>query len=590
VTLAALREAQAHGETVGVLHASEMAYSVYRRMGFVECCVWGCYREPPSAQIPRVCAVGRHATASVVRDFLIRRSARACANDSRYSCGCHRPNVVPPGWSMTVVPSPGDAAPLVGRDRELAILRRQLDAALGGRGNLVLIGGEAGIGKTALAEDACRAASDQGFLVLIGRCYDLTETPPYGPWVELCGRYRHADGGPQGGMPPLPAAFADRGTVGAVASQADLFQQVREFIAALAAARPVLLLLDDLHWADPASLDLLRSLARSVADLPALLIATYRSDELTRRHPLYPLLPLLVREAGAVRLDLHRLEDDAVRALIAARYGLPDPETARLASAVQLRAEGNALFVGEVLRALEEGGALRREGAGWTLGALSAMAVPPLLAQVIERRLSRLGEDERWLLGVAAVIGHEVPLPIWAAVSEAEEDTLLDVAERGQEARLLVEETDRESVRFAHALIREAIYEGIPAIRRRRIHRRAAEALAATRHPDPDAVASHFQHAGDARAAPWLIAAGERAAEAYATLTAAARFEAALTLMEEDAMDAVTRTRLLLHLAAIYRYSTDARARVPRRSAGDDRGRSAHGRLRAAAQRPDPLV
>src|SRR5947209_14996583 len=115
---------------------------------------------------------------------------------------------------MTIPSLTGNPPPLVGRERELALLREHLDAAVDGRGSLVLIGGEAGIGKTALAETVCREATEQGALVLVGRCYDLTETPPYGPWVELFAQYRPTDG-----MPPLPAAFAHPDKVGEVASQ-----------------------------------------------------------------------------------------------------------------------------------------------------------------------------------------------------------------------------------------------------------------------------------------------------------------------------------------------------------------------------------
>src|SRR5215471_18124587 len=130
---------------------------------------------------------------------------------------------------------PPESVPtLVGRDRELGTLRQHLDAAIAGHGSLVLIGGEAGIGKTALAEEVGWEARERDALVLIGRCYDLTETPPFGPWVELFRPYRRIDG-----MPPLPAAFARRGTVGAVTSQAILFQQVQDFFSDLSARRPV---------------------------------------------------------------------------------------------------------------------------------------------------------------------------------------------------------------------------------------------------------------------------------------------------------------------------------------------------------------
>lgn len=167
---------------------------------------------------------------------------------------------------------------------------------------------------------------------------------------------------------------------------------------------------------------------------------------------------------------------------------------------------------------------------GWRLGALTAIVLPSLLRQVIDGRLTRLGEETQALLGVAAVIGQEAPLALWAAVAGGDEDALLEPIERAGEARVLAETTDVGSVRFGHALIRETLYEAIPAIRRRQIHRQVGASLAASPHPDPDAVAYHFQRAGDARAAEWLVKAGERAHGANAWLTAADRYEAALAL------------------------------------------------------------
>src|SRR5205823_3382261 len=141
--------------------------------------------------------------------------------------------------------------------------------AMAGRGGLVLIGGEAGIGKTTLAEALGREALERGARLAIGRCYDLTDTPPYGPWRAALAPLPAAPD-----LPPLPAALAPTGR-GEAASQAALFAQARAFLAAAAAERPLVLLLDDLHWADPASLDLLRHLAREAAALPLLLLVTY---------------------------------------------------------------------------------------------------------------------------------------------------------------------------------------------------------------------------------------------------------------------------------------------------------------------------
>ncbi|HEX5503257.1 MAG TPA: AAA family ATPase [Thermomicrobiales bacterium] len=440
------------------------------------------------------------------------------------------------------------APPLVGRARELGLLHERLAAALAGRGGLVLLGGEAGIGKTALAEAVCGQAITRGALVLIGRCYDLSETPPYGPWAEALARVPH------GGDGPAPPDLA--GGVGA-ASQAALFGQVRDYLAAVAARRPLVLLLDDLHWADPASLDLLRVLGRQLAGVPALLLVTYRADELTRHHPLYALLPVLEREARATRLDLRPLDQAALRGLVA-RYALPAGDTARLAAWLAGRAEGNAFFTAQLLRALEDEGTLAETTDRWALGDLGGVGLPTALRQVLDARVDRLGEAARQHLTLAAVIGQDVPLALWATVAETGEEALLETIEPAVEAHLLSESPDGTAVRFPHALIREALYAGLLATRRRRVHQRAGEALAALAGADPDAVAYHFQRAGDARAAEWLIRAGERAERAYAWLTAADRFEAALALLETGDGDPGRRAALLVHLAQMRRYADPA--------------------------------
>jgi len=344
---------------------------------------------------------------------------------------------------------------------------------------------------------------------LEGHCFDLADTLPYGPWIDL---FLHV---PQSAaLPPLPEAFAVRGTVGAVPSQMALFAQVEDFLRALATRQPVAILLDDLHWSDPASLDLLRFLARSVAGLPILILVTYRSDELTRRHPLYALLPQLAREAGAARIDLSRLDDDAICGLVGARYGLPDADASRLTAYLRGRAEGNALFVSELLRALEEGGVLARDGDGWRLDDLAQTAVPTLLRQVIEGRAARLNDDAQEALGAAAVIGQEVPFAVWATVGGTDEETLTGIVERAATARLMEETADGTGARFLHALIREAMYEGLLPSRRRRLHRAAGEALAALPTPDADAVAHHFRVVGDVLTA--FTTAVERMREAVA--------------------------------------------------------------------------
>ncbi len=450
---------------------------------------------------------------------------------------------------------PPRAAPLlVGREREQRVLRDALDAAIGGWGRLVLIGGEAGIGKTALAESIYDEAATYGARAFVGRCYDLTETPPYGPWLDL---FAHLT--PTNDDPALPAAFAERGTVGAAASPTALFNPVRDFFAAMASRQPVVLLLDDLHWADPASLDLLRFLARELATIPLLLIATYRAEEVQRTHPLYALLPTLAREAHAERIGLHRLEMDDMRALVAARYALAPVDEARLVIYLHTRTAGNAFFTVELLHALEEARTLRQVDGRWLVGDLLGVQAPPLLRQVIDGRLARLGEPTQRLLAAAAVIGQEVPLALWATVTGEDEETLLAIAERAVAAHLVEETTDATRVRFVHALIQESLNEELPLAQRRAWHRAVGDALAAAATLDPNAVAYHFRQAGDRRAAEWLIKAGEQAIHTHAFATAVSRFEESLPLLHETDHRTI-RGEVLVRLAALLRLTDTKRS------------------------------
>ena len=450
---------------------------------------------------------------------------------------------------MLRAPESGSRPPLlVGRTHERSLIHAQLDAALAGRGGLVVLSGEAGIGKSALAEDACREASAAGALVLVGRCYDGAETPPYGPWVELLEQFRALPD-----CSPAQHAIAEPSPDHS-SSQAAFFGELRRYFVAIARERPLVILLEDLHWADTASLDLLRVVGRQLASAPILLLVTYRTDEIGRGHPLYRLLPMLVREALAVRIDLSPLGDDAVRTLIQHDYRLTDGDAGRLAAYLQARAEGNPFFLGELLRSLEGTVLARADDGGWNLGALGQVQVPVLLRQVIDARLARLGADAEALLAVAAVIGQVVPLALWAAVGATTDEALLPLVERAIKARVLDASPDGLSVRFSHALIREALYEGLVPPRRRAWHRQLGETLAAQPAPDPDAVAYHFSQAPDPRASIWLIRAGERAQRAFAWRTATLRFQAALALLDRDDSARNARGWLLFRLALLRRF------------------------------------
>jgi hypothetical protein len=244
---------------------------------------------------------------------------------------------------------PGANTPLVDREDERAILRDLARRADLGDGQLILLGGEAGIGKTTLAL-AVPTLAPPGVRMLIGRSYDLMETPPYGPWRDC---FRHW---PEGvGIPPAPLRMQGDEPE----TQDALFAQVQSAVTAIARSRLLILILDDLQWADPASLDLFRHLAHDLAGRRILIIGTYRNDELTDAHPLKALLPRLMRESPTTRLTLPRLLPANVTEMVTARFGTGRQIDA-LSRSVYRTTAGNPLFVWEMCRALVSAHAVRR--------------------------------------------------------------------------------------------------------------------------------------------------------------------------------------------------------------------------------------
>ncbi len=444
------------------------------------------------------------------------------------------------------------APALSGRERERALLADHLDASLNGHGRLVLIGGEAGIGKTALAADVA-ARAEGAALVVWGRCYDLSATPPYGPWREIV-----EASSVRGRFPDLATALAGGAPLGANSGHDELTLRVRGSLTDLASERPILVILDDLQWSDPASLETLRTVARSLHATPILVIGTYRADELTRRHPLYQLVPVLVREAGAARIDLRRLDAAAVTALTSSRV-MPPGDRRRLVDYLQAHAEGNPFFLMELLRSLEEDEILRPGRDGWVVGDLGRLSVPPLLRQVIDGRLDRHGEATRERLEIAAVTGQEVPIATWAAVAGFREEDAPAIVEPVVDAHLLEATSDGEQIRFAHALIREALYDGISPLRRRVLHRQVADTLITHPASDPDPIAYHLHQARDDRARDWLVRAGDRAQRAYAWSTAVERFETAITLYEGTQESAAELGWLLCRTGRLLRFAETRR-------------------------------
>lgn len=420
-------------------------------------------------------------------------------------------------------------APVVyGRDPELETLRAVLASALAGHGHFVLIAGEAGIGKTTLIQAVLDDVSSQA-VILKGASYDLGSTPPYGPWLEILRANE-----PALDLATRPSFVSSFGMDDAIVVGDALFDDTVSFFTSIAQERPLVLVLEDMQWADHASVELLRYLVRRVSTAPMLVIATYRDDELALGDPLYLLLPQLVRESASTRIMLRRLALADIQSLVDARYRLRASSASELSTWLFQLGEGNPFYTSELIQTLEQEGVVHEVASGWELGNLAAVQVPSLIMQLVDARLNRLDAGPRQLLQIAAVIGIEVPVELWKSVAAVSDDELADCLEQAMAAGLLDEIRGRPAFGFRHALIREALYYSVVLPRRRLLHQRIAEEMVRRAASDPDILAHHFQRARDARAVEWLARAGVRAARQFAWRTAVDRFRTALEVLDRE--------------------------------------------------------
>lgn len=436
---------------------------------------------------------------------------------------------------------------LIARDRELDALSQALRESASGTSKFVILSGASGIGKTSLVRELCGLADRLGFRSLIGHCYELDNTPPYGPWIELLRSYSKSDASP-------PAPAIDSEELERLGSTADLHRTIEHFIVTLSDLQPSLVVLEDCHWADQSSLDLVRYLGRALHGRRVMILITYRDDELLVDQPLHHILPALVRETGAVRLRPAPFTHDDVLRVVEARYAINDDDRVELAEYLTQYSEGVPFYVDELTAHLENAGVLVEEGGRWKLSASPRVEVPPLVRQMAINRFTSLPESAREHLQVAAVIGVDAPIDLLQRVTGTSPNMLADSIEVALRARLIDEDPEHQSVRFRHALIREALYSSLLVLRRRDIHRQVAEALASQPGSDPDVIAHHFSQAQDRRAAEWLLSAGRRAALTFAYQETIDRFEQALAILEGDPEEDVTRASVYCELAIAYRY------------------------------------
>ncbi len=443
---------------------------------------------------------------------------------------------------------------IVGRDIERRALFALLADAAAGRGSLAFISGTAGIGKSALANFAMQEARRLDYRTLSGSCYDLMTTPPYGPWREALGRHAR-DVDPS----TTPLWVTDDVALQGLAGQHELFAELNEHLDGLAASQPLLIVLEDLHWSDRGTLDALRDVARRVATKQIAIVATFRDDEISEVHGLSQLLPAFVREASPLRLDLRPLSSEALSELVAP-FGLTAGDGARLVAYLDQRAQGNPLFINEIVRWLELADTLQRRGDHCSLGPLDAVSIPPLITQVINQRIARLSDATRQQLEIAAVIGHEIDLDLWSHVCGCDPVDLDESLRQALDATILEEVPGGGGPRFSHALVREALYQSVGATKRRSYHIVVGERLSQVTTPDPDAVADHFLHADDSRALDWTLRAGLRAQMTAAWRAAAERYVQAADLLANDVGRQLERGWIIMSAGSLLRYDDNLRS------------------------------
>jgi class 3 adenylate cyclase len=436
----------------------------------------------------------------------------------------------------------------VGREREVDKLRAGLEDALAGRGRLLMVVGEPGIGKTRTAEELVTYARLRGARVMIGRAYEAEGAPAYWPWLQMA-RGVMEDADPIKLREQLGAGAADiarvvpdlRRLIPDLEEQRSLepeqarfrfFDAVTTFLRNVAAEQPVVVLLDDLHWADAPSLRLLQFLAREVSDASILVVGTYRDVELGRRHPLSQALADLSRQGLVERVTLRGLSEQEVARFIEVTASIDPPRA--LVHAIHQETEGNPFFVSEIVNLLAAEGELDDPSGltEWTL------TIPQGVREVIGRRLDRLSDDCNRMLTVASVIGREFSVDVLERVADIPHERTLDLLEEAEGERI-IDQGSQPPPRFSfsHALVREALYEELGVTQRVRLHRRTAaviEELYGDEQDQPlEELAHHFLEAQELeRAIVYSEAAAHRSVEVMAFERAADLYGKAYQALE----------------------------------------------------------
>ena len=436
---------------------------------------------------------------------------------------------------------------LVGRESEISLLEDALLATLRGDGGVVIVGGEAGMGKTRLVADLVTRARRRGCVVVSGVCSEAELSLPYLPFLEAIGNHlaredvvtlRERLGSatddlaqlfPQMGRPQPPGSDAQQ-------AKLRLFESILLLLRDAARSSALLVVLEDLHWADPATRELLDYATRRLRSTNVLILATYRTDEMHRKHALLPTIEGWRRSGQVQMVELKALRPEGVADIVCTIFeesGISD----EFRDFLYERSEGNPFVVEEMLRDALDRGDIFHTAQGWDRKAVNEIRIPRTVKDTILHRLERLSRDEIAVLSAAAVIGRSFDLATLAEVTGVDQTAVLSAIETGVTYQLL--EEDRSNYgryQFRHALTREAVYEDMVVPRRQQLHARVAEVL--SMRPDRAAVdlAHHLLLAGKFdEAVVMCVAAAEDAVRGRAYRDAAALLERAAPHVKDPA-------------------------------------------------------
>jgi tetratricopeptide (TPR) repeat protein/KaiC/GvpD/RAD55 family RecA-like ATPase len=494
--------------------------------------------------------------------------------------GQHGAILLPSEKSNVVVPSPRPVAAreiqLIDRAKEMEVLRDAANSAIRGAGGIVLLHGEAGIGKTRLARELGAYAQSQGMRVLSGRCpalFRMDGVPPYVLWEEVIRDYLEACTPEQLfrviGSYPIEVsklvpelrqkltAFPQSFPLSPEHSRDRLYEAVAQFVTNISKETPLLIILDDLQWTDKSSLLLLQYIARGALQDSLLILGAYRDTDTDENHPLSAILAELNRERLLHSVQLKRMAFGDVSDMIARMLG-QDNVPREFCELVFEKTRGNPFFVEEVIRSLKEEEILYLEGDEWRTKEVASIEFPKTVKNVIKKRISRLDDECHQVMTMASFIGKDFTPEALHSVTGLAEEQLFEIMDKLIKTGLFKQEVIRgeDVCSFADIIVRDVVHEEVGHFKRKQLHGAVGHALETLYAQDIDEhlgeLALHFLESGEReKALDYFLRAGDKAASVYANNEAASYFQSALQYLEEQEGTLPQRAQVLERIGDI---------------------------------------